>query len=295
MGLALALAAAVSWGASDFIAGRAERASPGMSVVVGSQLVGLLAVLALLPVVGGHAGDGALWSGAAAGLGSAIGLALLYHALAVGRMSVTAPITGAVAAAIPVLFGLLTGERPSPLALVGVAVALGAIVILSAAPSDGEATSPQAVAAVTVTPVVRDGLLSQPGVLAALVSGLGFGAYFILLGRTGDDAGLWAVFAAKLSSLVVLGSVAAAASRAVTPAPGTRRGVLAVGVLDVAANVFFLLASRQSLLSLVALVTSLYPAVTVLLARAVLGERLTRLQVLSVATAGAGVALIVLG
>lgn len=295
MALALALAAALSWGASDFVAGRAERASPGMSVVVGSQLVGMLAAVALLPLVGGETTAGALWAGAAGGIGSGVGVALLYHALAVGRMSVTAPITGAVAASIPVMFGLVTGERPAPLALIGVALALGAIVLLSASPPACDAERTTGAPPGTVEPDQRRGLLAQPGVAAALASGVGFGAFFILLGQTGDEAGLWPIASAKLSSLVLLGSVAVATGRTVSPAPGSRPSVAVVGLLDVAANALFLLATRRGLLSLIALVTSLYPAVTMLLARAVLGERLTRSQVLSVAVAGAGVALIALG
>ncbi|HVE46201.1 MAG TPA: DMT family transporter [Acidimicrobiales bacterium] len=296
MALVLALVAAMSWGASDFVAGRAERVSPGLSVAVASQFAGLLAAIALLPLVEGDRGGAALWAGAAGGIGSAIGLALLYHALAVGRMSVTAPITGAVAAAIPVLYGLVTGERPAVLALVGVVVALGAIVVLSATPPASARDLP---AEGPLPPESeasrRQGLLSQPGVAAALMSGVGFGAFFIFLGRTGDGAGLWPIFAAKLSAVALLGSVALATGRTVKPAPSARSSVAVVGLLDMAANVLFLLATRRGLLSLVALVTSLYPAVTVLLARAVLKERLTRVQVLSVATAGGGVALIALG
>lgn len=326
MALILALVSAMSWGASDFMAGRAERVSPGLSVVVGSQFVGMLAAIALLPLVEGDSGGAALWAGAVGGIGSAIGLALLYHALAVGRMSVTAPITGAVAAAIPVLYGLATGERPAALALVGVVLALAAIVILAATPpaSDrdllaevapalespaegrpGTPSQPEAGHA-GERPVLpyqaemsnssrRRGLLSQPGVAAALMSGVGFGAFFIFLGRTGDGAGLWPIFAAKVSAVVLLGSVALATGRRVKPSRGARSSVAVVGLLDMAANVTFLLATRRGLLSLVALVTSLYPAVTVLLARVILKERLTRVQVLSVATAGSGVALIALG
>ncbi|HUR18485.1 MAG TPA: DMT family transporter [Acidimicrobiales bacterium] len=292
MGLALALLSAFSWGASDFVAGRAERVSPGLSVAVASQFVGLVAVAALLPVVRGDSGGSALWAGAGGGIGSAVGLALLYHALAVGRMSVTAPITGAVAAAIPVLYGLVSGERPALVALVGVVLALGAIVVLSASPSEDEAASAEA-GRLDRRGLLR--LLSRPGVAAALVSGVGFGAFFICLGRTGDTAGLWPIFAAKISSVVLLVSVAVVTGRTVVPAPGARPSVGVVGLLDVVANVLFLLATRRGLLSLVALVTSLYPAVTVLLARAVLGERLSRIQALSVAAAGGGVALIALG
>lgn len=283
----LALASALSWGASDFLGGWAERRAAGTSVAFSSQLVGLLALLAATPLVAGSAGGRDLAWGLAAGIGGSIGVALLYHGLAVGVMSVVAPLTAVGAASLPVVFGLLTGERPPPAALAGVVLALVAVAVLCASPGPDR------------PPAAEDGGpppgRRRAGLVAGLASGGGFGVFFICLGRTGDDAGLWPLVAARVSSVALLGVVGLCAGRALIPRRVAAGVVVVVGVLDMTANVCYLLATRRGLLSIVALLASLYPAATVVMARLVLGERLSRIQAAGLAGAGAAVALIAMG
>lgn len=283
----LALASAVSWGASDFLGGLTERRAAGTSVAFASQLVGLVALLATAPLVAGSAGAGDLAWGAAAGVGGSVGVALLYHGLAVGLMSVVAPLTAVGAASLPVVFGLLTGERPGPAPLTGVVLALVAVAVLCASP--GPDGPPPDAPAEPASPGRH-----RAGLVAGLLSGAGFGVFFICLGRTADGAGLWPLVAARVSSVTLLAVIGLSIGRALVPR-GVASGVVAVGLLDVTANVCYLLATRRGLLSVVALLASLYPAATVLMARLVLRERLSRVQAAGLAGAGAAVALIALG
>ncbi|MEW9551447.1 EamA family transporter [Nonomuraea sp. NPDC050783] len=269
----LATACAVVYGTADFFGGLATRRTQVLSVVVLSQLAGLALVLVLMPALPGAPGGPALLWGLAAGLSGAAGLALFYRALATGVMSVVAPATAVTSAALPVLFGLATGERPQFWALVGVVLALGSVLLVSQDRSAG-------------------GRGASGGLAAALLAGAGFGGFFILLALAPRDAGLWPLVGARLSSVAAVTAVALATGRALRPRAGTLRVIVAAGVLDMVANVLYLLAQRQGLLSLVAVLVSLYPASTLLLARQVLGERLNGVQVAGVACALGAVALI---
>jgi uncharacterized membrane protein len=269
----LATACAVVYGTADFFGGLATRRTQVLSVVVLSQLAGLALILGLLPVLPGVFSDRAILWGLAAGLSGAAGLALFYRALATGVMSVVAPTTAVTSAALPVVFGLATGERPGFWALAGVALALGSVLLVS---QDG-------------TP---GGRASLGALVTSLAAGAGFGGFFILLAMAPAEAGLWPLVGARLSSVTSVVLVALAARRSLMPRPGSLRIIVAAGVLDMAANVLFLLAQRQGLLSLVAVLVSLYPASTLLLARQVLGERLNTIQVTGVACALGAVALI---
>ena len=269
----LATACALVYGTADFCGGLATRRSRVLSVVSLSQLSGLVLILALMVVLPGLLSAAALLWGLAAGVAGAAGLVLFYRALATGVMSVVAPTTAVTSATLPVLFGLATGERPQPVALVGVVLALGAVVLVSQDRSGR-----------------RSG--SAGAVVAALAAGAGFGGFFILLAVAPDDAGLWPLVGARLSSITVVVLLALATRRTLRPAAGSLRIIVAAGVLDMAANVLYLLAKQEGLLSLVAVLVSLYPASTLLLARQVLGERLHAVQVAGVACALGAVALI---
>ncbi|MBE1587117.1 EamA family transporter [Nonomuraea angiospora] len=273
MTVILATACAVVYGTADFFGGLATRRSQVLSVVVLSQVAGLVLILALLPVLPGTAGAAALSWGLAAGLSGAAGLVLFYRALATGVMSVVAPTTAVTSAALPVVFGLATGERPAFWALVGVALALCSVLLVSQDRS-----------------TERRG--SRASVLTALAAGAGFGGFFILLAMAPDDAGLWPLVGARVSSITTVALLALVTRRALRPGPGSLHIIVAAGVLDMAANVLYLLAQRGGLLSLVAVLVSLYPASTLLLARQVLGERLRAIQVAGVACALGAVALI---
>ena len=194
-------------------------------------------------------------------------------------MSVVAPVTAVGAAALPVLWGLAAGERPSAIALGGVAVALVAVVFVSRIEGDEAAAAGGAIVLVM-----------------AAVAGLGFGGVFIFLAEAGEDAGLWPLLVMRITSVSVLGLGALATRRAMAPGGAAAwRIVLATGALDMTANVLYVFATRTGLLSLVAVLSSLYPAATVVLARVVLAERLGRMQTMGLGLAGAGVVLIATG
>ena len=272
------LGAAFTYGAGDFFGGFASRKAPALTVVVVSQLIGGLLLLAVWPLFSSPPFDpgGVRW-GLVAGVCGGVGVTLLYVGLAAGPMSLIAPVTALIAAVVPVVFGLVGGERPGTLALIGVVVALAAVVLVS--------ISPEAPASSSRTHQDLRGLL------AALVAGCAFGGFFIALERAPDASGLWPLAGARVASIALAG-VVLLLTRSEFRLSGAGASVLAAGVLDVGANVLFLLATRRGLLSLVAVLTSMYPASTVLLARVVLHERLTAVRVIGLVTAAVGVALI---
>lgn len=289
MAVLLALTAAASWGASDFFGGLAGRRVSGdvsVSVSLVSHVIGALGLTIVALIVGADvvtARDAGF--SMAAGIGGASGVALLFRGLAIGKMGVVAPITGAGAAALPVVVGVVTGDSPTLLAWSGVLLALVAIVLVSREPT-GDATVAGA------TPRLG---LRTPGVREAIGAGLGFGIIFVMLDRTSEAAGLWPLVPMKLTSIVLLAGFGLLAGRELVPPRIVWPFVLTVGVLDNAANVAYLLATRRGLLALVAVVSALYPVGTVVLARLVLDERLARHQLGGLALAGVAVALISVG
>ena len=210
-------------------------------------------------------------------------MALLYRALAIGRMAVVAPTTAVCAVVVPVLVSVALGERPGPLAAVGMLLGLGAIVLVS-----------QQTVAESAVPGRGDAGRLPAGVGMALVSGVAIGFFLLCLAQTRTEAGLWPILASRGTSVVLFG-LAAAVGRRSLRIPGVLLLTLAGGVIDMSANALYLIAARQGLLSIVVTLTSLYPASTVLLARVVLGERLNLRQVAGVACALAAIALIVSG
>lgn len=275
MSVLLALLAAVSYGISDFVGGAASRREPALRVLLVSYPVGLVLMVALLPLVPGRLDPGTLlWSGTA-GLAGAAGVVLLYLGLAAGPMAVVAPLTAVASAVVPVTVGIGFGERPPALAYLGVGLALLAVALVSRGPGDAGR------APVTVRAV---GL--------ALLAGVGFGCYFVLLSRAPESSGGWPLVVSRLSSTLAAGGLALATGRAGRLAPGVCRFAVLAGALDALANLAYLLAVRQGLLSLVAVLVALYPAATILLARLLLGERTGRAQRLGLAVAAGSVVLI---
>ncbi len=283
MAIILGLAAALTYGAADFLGGLATKRTKVLTVVLVSQLIGSLLLLAAIPFfLDVPVTPRALTWGALSGIAGSLGVALFYQGLSLGRMGAIAPITAVEAASVPVVFGLLSGERPRALALAGVLLALVAVALVY---SSSERAS-------TAVPAARDASWMRNGLAHALAAGLAFGAFFILLDSAGDDSGLWPLAGARVSSLV-LTSIALLATRAWDrPDRSSLPAIAGAGVLDVAANLFYLLGSQIGLLSIVAVLTSMYPATTVLLARLTLNERLERTQLLGLAVAVAGVSAI---
>lgn len=287
MEVLLALGSAVAYGASDFTGGILTRRVPVFAVLLFSQLVSAALLLAALPLVFAGFSPSALRWGAAAGVAGFAGAALLYRGLARGRMSTVAPIAGLVSASLPAAFGLATGERPTALALLGVVLGLVAVVVISGAPQ------PSSVGATAGPARTRDG--GPLGVGDALGAGAGFGAFFILLERAPAASGLWPLVGMRLS-LLASALLAGLATRAPMRAAGASTWMLvSLGCLNVAADFLYLLATRRGFLSLVAVITSLYPGATVLLARVVLKERLAAQQLWGLVLAAISVILIVSG
>jgi drug/metabolite transporter (DMT)-like permease len=270
----LAATCAVVYGTADFFGGLATRRSRVLAVVMLSQVTGLVFVLPLLPLLPGRPSLGTLAWGMAAGLSGGLGVILFYRALAGGVMSVVAPTTATMSMALPVVVGLAMGERPESIAMGGVVLALAAVILVS---RDSESTGGRA----TLIPILQ-----------SLASGVGFAGFFILLKQVPEDAGMWPLFGARLASTTVVAALALATGRTLRPGRGALPAILAAGVLDMVANVLYLLASQRGLLALVAVLVSLYPASTLLLARYVLGERLNGVQATGVGLALGAVALI---
>ena len=274
----LALASAVVYGASDFLGGLSSRRASVFGVVVLSQAVGLLALLVLLPWLGGPVQPADLAWGAAAGLAGAAGLVVFFRALASGVMSVVAPVTAVTAAAVPVLVGLASGDSVTAWAAVGIVLALVAVVLVSA---DGGLSALR-----TARPA---------SLLPALVAGAAFGVFFVLLDRISADAGLTPLVAARVVSAAFVGCLALVGRKSLrVPRPALPL-VAASGVGDMSANALFLLATQQGgALAITGVLALLYPVSTVVLAQLVLRERLGRAQVAGLVTAVAAVVLITL-
>jgi drug/metabolite transporter (DMT)-like permease len=283
----LGLLASVAYGFADFIGGLMSRPNHVFTVLLWGQIIGIAWVLASLPLLAGGppTADALLW-GAGSGVAGIFGAAALFRGLATGRMSVVAPVTAVLAASLPVVFGLLTGERPGAVSLTGVVVALGAIALVSTVPKPGEERGGGA--------ALRARLVAE-GLPWAVASGLCFAAYFVQISLVPEESGIWPILGVRLSSLVVSGGFVLALGLRVRLAPRTTAGVLTGGLVGTAADYVFLLSSRLGLLSVVAVLTSLYPVTTVILARVVLKERMGWLQLAGLLLAGAGVVLITAG
>ena len=271
--VALALAASISWGVADFVGGLKSRRLHVLTVLLLSQAVGMLLVGALVLGGGGAPPDARfLVYGALAGLSGLVGLAAFYRGMAVGAMSVVAPIS-AIGAAIPVVVGVATGDRPSAIQAAGLLLALVGVVIASREEGGADAR-----------------LAAGTGL--ALTAAAGFGFFFVGIDAASDGGVLWALLAARICDVALLAAVALALRPGLVPSSRDTRDIAAVGVFDVAANALFALASTEGLVSLVAVLASLYPVVTIFLARAVLGERIRTSQGVGVVLALAGVAAI---
>ena len=271
--LALGLAAGLLWGASDFLGGLAARRTAVVAVVVASQVAGVAAILVAIAVTGSP------WPGAAAfgtamvgGIAGGVAIVAFYRALAAGTMGVVAPLA-ATGVVIPIVVGLAAGDRPGLPVAVGIAVALAGVVLASRGSAAGGAG----------------------GVGMALLAGAGFGTFYVFLDRAAEHGALWAVAGARASSIPLVAVVALAAGMSLRPPRAGFPVIAAAGVIDAAAVLAFAAASTRGLLSVVAVLGSLYPVVTAAIAAAVLRERLTRPQLAGSALAMGGVLLIATG
>jgi drug/metabolite transporter (DMT)-like permease len=286
-----ALAAALLYGSADFLGGVATRRARALSVLPASALAGLAIVLAAALASGVPFRVVGLGWGLAAGVVGGIGLIVFYAGLAEGPMSIVAPTSALTATILPVGVALAEGERASPVVYAGAVICLGAIVMVSSAG----------------TPAAREsGARGLAGRLAGwgfhvravgygLAAGTTFGLFFVFLRNAGQSGAFWPIVASRLAGLAVIVIAAVATRTRPVIASGGAGLLLATfgsGLLDASANVFYVFATRAGLFGLAVVLTSLYPGVTMLLARLTLGERLRRAQFAGLLLAGAGVVLV---
>lgn len=303
------LSAAVSWGAGDFSGGMATRRSTVFSVVAVAHAVGLAFMVALALLFREKLPGGfALAWGLAAGLVGGAGLAGLYRALAVGKMGLNAPLSAVIAVLVPLVFSLFHEGLPHALRLGGFSVALLSIWLiatqgreesavqrpvgsqfsenqysafdtkLSAASSQLSAGTPQQLSATT-------SVAKNSGLGLAIAAGVGLGGFLLLIKFAGSSAVFWPVVASRVGSLGLMLTVLAASGGRWRPTSGSLPWVLMAGLLDTGANALYVVAEQRGSLAVAAVLSSLYPASTVILARLVLKERWSRLQGVGMAAA----------
>ena len=279
MGALLALASSIAWGSADFIGGVAARRVGPLRVMLLSYPAGalLLTLIALVLVPGVVNAEVLGWS-VAVGLSGSLAIFLLYGALAIGPMGIVSPLTALGSAAVPVLAGLATGETLTPLVIIGMFLAAIAVILVSREPGPHRSVTTRA-------------LLMSAG------AGFFLGLCLTGLGLAPAESGIWVSALGRwIASIAILGvaMVMLTRSRRPTTSPYPWVLALAAGALDGLANGFFQLAAQQAELVIVAVISSLYPAATLLLARWLLAERLSRIQGLGdVLALGAIVALVV--
>jgi len=285
MAVLLALVSALAYGISDFIGGVVSRRVTVWAVAVVVQCASTLSTAAAaLFLAGSPTGSDLLWA-VAAGVGSGLGVGYLFRGLAGGRMGVVAPLSAVGAALVPVLFGLVLGERPGGLEILGMLAALPGIWLVSAAHGSGSGAGHDS----------GDGSQHGSGVGDGLRAGAAFGLMFTALSRLSGDAGLWPIALSQaVSVLAVVALALLYGGRWVPRAPQAWSAAWA-GPLSAVAVVSFQLATERGLLTVSSVLASLYPAATILLAVVVLGERVHRSQALGLALCGAAVALVAAG
>jgi drug/metabolite transporter (DMT)-like permease len=273
----LGLLSAVVWGGGDFGGGLLSRRTPVFGVVLVSQVVGMTIALVLALGVGETVllPEDVAWSALAAVAGG-VGITALYHGLSVGRMGVVAPVTGVLAALIPVAAGILLEGVPGPIVVVGIVLAITAVVLVSRVPDDGTHAGPS-------------------GLRFALIGGVGLGAFSICLARISDGHAFGSLALIRGLEGVML-VVVILVTRSPWRAPrGLLPAMTGVGALDMAGNASFVLAVQAGSLAIAAVLSSLYPVTTVILATVFLGERVTRSHAVGIGLAAAAIACIGLG
>ena len=268
---------ALTYGSADFYGGMAARKSQAVTVVFWSQGIGLLVALIAAPLMGSVSVNfGDVFWGIGAGLAGAAGVGILYRGLASGLAAVVSPVAALTGATIPVIFAVLAGERPEIMTWIGISLVLPAILLLST--EQGEK---------------KEHVLKslQMGFLA----GCGFGGFFILIAQTGENSGMWPLLAARAASVPVFLLITLLRKLPVILEKESIGYAVLAGSLDMGANVFFLLATRTGFMVTAVIISSLYPAPTVLLQRIVRGEKLNLLRICGIILAIAGAALIGVG
>lgn len=279
----LALVAAGLYGAADFLGGAASRRATAISLLTVSTSVGVILMIVIALVAGGppSAGGPLAW-GVVGGAVGGSGLLLFYAGLAAGPMSVVAPLSALMSVLLPVAVALAGGEHPGVVTLAGSGLCLAAITLVSIEQNGSGVVTPRA----------------TRGLVAGLVSGVLFGLFLVCLRNAGHGGGLWPLVASRGSGVVIVAVVAACTRSRPVWWDRDRTAfwmALLSGGSDVTANVCYVVATQHGMFSLAVVLTALYPGVTVLLARIVLGERMRALQRAGLVLAAAGVVLVTVG
>src|SRR5579864_5252088 len=280
MVILLGLAAAVLYGGGDFIGGMATRRVHVLTVLMLAETAGAIAALAAAAMAPGAATLTGLTWGFSAGVVGGLGLIIFYTGLATGPMSVVAPVSGLVSTVLPVAAALAWGERPGAGVYAGALLCLVAIVLASSAGDTGTSRG-----------------AGRPGraIAFGMVSGTAFGLFFLLIRNAGQSGAVWPVAAGRIGELVAVLGTALVLRRGPLARGADGRLLLAAafaGVIDVIANICYVAATRTGVFGLAVVMASLYPGVTVLLARVVLGERLRWIQRAGLGLAAIGILLI---
>ncbi|MFF5140415.1 EamA family transporter [Streptomyces sp. NPDC013157] len=274
--LLLALGSSLAYGCADFLGGLGARKAHVLRTVMVAAPASLAVELLLWPLLGASFGPGALGWGAASGVASAAAFALLYRTLAIGPMNVLSPVTALVSAALPVGVGLLQGEHLAATGLLGLPLALVAVVLVSAGHGAGS-TRP-----------------SRTALLLAFGAGAAIALQLVFLHQAPSDSGVAPLIVGRAVSTAITLAAAGLMHRRLGPERPAYALSATAGVLDSVANLLFLLSARSGDLTVVAVITALYPAGTVLLARGVLAERIHRAQLAGLGTAAVAVSLLAL-
>jgi drug/metabolite transporter (DMT)-like permease len=303
----LSLASALGYGGSDYAAGLAGRAASVIQVTILAEAVSLAVTLLFVPWVSPQAPGLATvaWS-AVGGVGGVVGAMALYLGFRQAAFSVAAPLSAVAAAGFSVLAGLLFGEQPGSLALAGIVLALPAIIAVSVSPREspaadaaadpstatGQAATPPAGRRRAVSRHAVVGVLAGSGVVWGLIAGTGFGVLFIGLNRAGSSHDLWPLAISQATSLVAVLPLGLARGQLRLPSRRISGLAIITGVAGSAGGLCYFLATHAGLLAVTAVITSLYPASTILLARLLIGERLTAVRIAGLCLAAASVGLI---
>jgi drug/metabolite transporter (DMT)-like permease len=280
MAVLLALVSAVAYGSSDFLGGLVSRSASAWRVAVVVQTACAASTAAVALVVSGSPSPADHGWSAVAGLGGGLGVCFLFRGLGTGRMGVVAPLSAVGSAVVPVVIGLAGGERPGLLVALGILAALPGIWLVAAEPSTGGASPTTGRA--------------SAGVVDGVVAGLGFGVMFSALGQVPEGAGFWPLALAQAVSAVTAAALATLLRQPWLPDRAAWRAWPA-GLLSTVAVVTFVLATQRGLLTVSAVLTSLYPAITILLAVLVLSERVHRTQAVGLALCALTVGLVAAG
>lgn len=272
MAVLLSLVAALAYGLSDFVGGLASRRTSAWPVAFVGTASSFVGAVVLVLLTGGDPTAADLWWGALAGVGSGAGGAFLYRGLAAGRMGVVAPISAVGAALLPVAVGVATGERPALLVWLGILAAVPGIWLVSREPGgSGDLAS---------------------GIVDGVLAGLGFGLLFAAMGQVPESAGFAPLAVAQAVGTVCVAVTATALGGRWVPGERSQAWGVVAGLLATAAAVAFLLATQTGLLTIASVVTSLYPAITIALAAALLRERIHGSQGLGLLLCGVAVSLV---